>query len=83
MSQEKNILDLIVPDVGDFEQIELVRWNVKVGDILEEGFEICELVCNKASFQIEAPYKCQIIKIEKDANTNVKVGEKLLQIKKI
>jgi len=48
-------IELITPDLGDTEKIELVRWNVRSGDRVEEGDELVELVTDKAAFPVESP----------------------------
>ncbi|MDH5717072.1 MAG: lipoyl domain-containing protein [Spirochaetia bacterium] len=53
----KPITDLVIPDVGDTDSIELVKWNKKAGESFEKGDELCDLVTDKASFSLEAPEK--------------------------
>lgn len=52
---EKTCLELIVPDLGDAEKIELVKWYKSIGDPINEGDEILELVTDKAAFPMESP----------------------------
>ncbi len=60
--------------------MELVRWNVSEGEIVETGTELCELVSDKVAFQMEAPFKGRIDRIEKEAGSIVKTGDALLFI---
>ncbi|WCL50603.1 lipoyl domain-containing protein [Leptospira sp. GIMC2001] len=52
---EKTIFELITPDLGDTDKIELVKWYCKVGESIEEGQEVLELVTDKAAFPMESP----------------------------
>ncbi len=71
-------ISLEVPDIGDASEIELVAWHVSLGDWVEEGDELCELVTEKAAFPLESPYNGRVKGIEKSAGDKVEVGEKLL-----
>jgi pyruvate/2-oxoglutarate dehydrogenase complex dihydrolipoamide acyltransferase (E2) component len=61
----KKTLDLRTPDLGDTDKIELLKWFVKVGDLVLEGDELVELVTDKASFPVEAPLPGKILEIFK------------------
>lgn len=56
-------IDLLVPDLGNTESIELIVWNFKVGDAFEEGDELCEMVTDKAAFSLEADQPGRIAEI--------------------
>ena len=70
-------IPLNVPDIGDAEKIELVGWNVELGDSVEQNQELCELVTDKAAFPLESPYPGRLIQIAKEAGAGVRVGETL------
>jgi pyruvate/2-oxoglutarate dehydrogenase complex dihydrolipoamide acyltransferase (E2) component len=70
-------LDLITPDLGDTDKIELLKWYVKEGDLIAVGQEMLELVTDKASFPVEAPLPGKLIKIIKISGSIVKKGESL------
>ncbi|MCS7204456.1 MAG: lipoyl domain-containing protein [Leptospiraceae bacterium] len=74
---QKKIVPLLVPDIGEPDKIELVQWNIKEGDIVKEGQELCELVTSKASFPLESPFEGRIIKIHKQEGETVQIGEEL------
>lgn len=76
-SSQKKRITLLVPDIGEAEIIELVQWNIKEGDIVEKDQELCELVTSKATFPLESPENGKIIKILKEKNSKVKIGEEL------
>ncbi len=77
MWEQKKQIPLLVPDIGDAEKIELVQWNIKEGDLVEENQELCELITSKATFPLESPLKGRIIKILKPSGSFVKIGEEL------
>lgn len=70
-------IPLLAPDIGDAEKIELVVWNVKAGDAVREGQELCELVTEKAAFPLEAPRAGSLAEIVAPAGSLVRVGETL------
>ncbi len=72
---EQGVVPLLVPDVGDAESIELIEWNIKSGDHVIQGQEICELVTDKAAFPLESPYSGTIQSINKNPGEHVVVGE--------
>ena len=71
-------LPLSVPDIGDAEKIELVTWNVRAGEHVETGQELCELVTDKAAFPLEAPRGGTVLEIKRAAGDLVAVGDTLL-----
>lgn len=73
----KKYLDLQVPDLGDSEKIELVKWYVRVGEKVETGQEIGELTTDKVVFTMEAPLSGRITEITVHEGANVKKGELL------
>jgi pyruvate/2-oxoglutarate dehydrogenase complex dihydrolipoamide acyltransferase (E2) component len=79
---ESDIIPLLVPDVGDDSKIELISWNVSLGDSVSEGQEICELVTDKASFPLESPMDGIMHEIKAEAGSEVKVGQEIGSLKK-
>lgn len=77
MNETVREIPLMVPDIGDSDKIDLVQWNVQVGDSVVEGQELCDLVTDKASFPLECPKNGTILRIEKPAGSHVRVGETL------
>ncbi len=78
-----NEIPLLVPDIGAFENIELVQWNIKEGDVVERDQELCELVTSKATFPLESPFKGKIKKILKPEGSKVNIGELLAILEKL
>lgn len=68
-------IDLKIPDIGDADEIELLKWNYQAGQTFSEGDELCDLITDKAAFSLEAPQKGKIIKIIVPERSKVKVGD--------
>jgi pyruvate/2-oxoglutarate dehydrogenase complex dihydrolipoamide acyltransferase (E2) component len=71
----KKYLDLQVPDLGDSEKIELIKWYVNVGDQVNTGQELGELTTDKVVFTMEAPLDGIVSEIIVKEGANVKKGE--------
>jgi len=68
MSTTKNVT---LPDIGDFDQVEVIEVLVSIGDHVEENDSIITLENDKATMEIPAPFSGKIKSIE------VKMGEKI------
>lgn len=66
---------LKTPDLGDTDKIELIQWNYKPGDKINQGDEIIELVTDKAAFPVESPFSGTLKSILLPAGSIVKKGE--------
>ena len=73
--------NIILPELGEgIYKATLACWHVKLGESLEAGQEVCEVVTDKASFFIEAP-SCGVLKsIFIDQGKEVLVGGLLGEI---
>lgn len=72
--------ELSIPDIGDADTIELVKWHKKPGDKFQENDELCDLVTDKAAFSLEAPGPGEILEIYIKENSQVTVGQKAVLI---
>ena len=79
-SPSKNELMLEVPQIGTSKKIEIVQWYVKEGDQVSKEQVLCELLTEKASFQMEAPVNGKVKSILKKTHSPVKIGEKIICI---
>ncbi|AOP34175.1 hypothetical protein A0128_10150 [Leptospira tipperaryensis] len=77
MKPKSGIFELITPDLGDTDKIELVHWNSKLGDSVSPGQEILELVTDKACFPMESPVKGKLTQIIKEKGSIVRKGDVL------
>ncbi|HDI10971.1 MAG TPA: biotin attachment protein [Candidatus Acetothermia bacterium] len=49
------VADIVVPPLGDVEEVKVVRWLHDVGDEVQAGEAVAEVEAEKATFVIEAP----------------------------
>lgn len=63
--------DLVVPDIGDFDAVDVIEVNVAVGDKVSAEQGIITLESDKASMEVPAPEAGEIIEL------TVKVGDKV------
>ena len=64
-------LNILVPDIGDFESVEIIEVLVKEGDTIKKDDPIVTLESDKSSVEVPSPYSGTISKL------NVKVGDKV------
>ena len=62
---------ITVPDIGDFESVEIIEVLVKEGDTINKDDPIVTLESDKSSVEVPSPYAGIISKL------NVKVGDKV------
>lgn len=66
-------IEITVPDIGDFDEVEIIEILVAVGDTIAEEDSLITVESDKASMEIPSPSAGVIKKI------NVKVGDKVSQ----
>ena len=49
-------LNILVPDIGDFESVEIIEVLVKVGDTIKKDDPIVTLESDKSSVEVPSPY---------------------------
>ncbi len=69
------VIDLEIPDLGDSEDIELVKWHVKLNSLVRKGDELAEITTQKVVFTLEAPANGKIIEICIEEGNKVKKGQ--------
>ncbi|TGK04291.1 hypothetical protein EHQ53_03845 [Leptospira langatensis] len=82
MAPKTEDFELIAPDLGDTDKIELVRWNFRLGEQIKIGEEVCELVTDKASFPMESPINGILSRIDREKGSIVRKGEVLGMIRR-
>ena len=60
-----------LPDIGDFDAVDIIEVLVKVGDTVNENDSIITLETDKATMEIPAPFSGKVTSLE------VKVGDKV------
>ena len=62
---------ITVPDIGDFENVEIIEVLVKTGDVINKNDPIVTLESDKSSVEVPTPYTGKISSLE------VKIGDKV------
>jgi pyruvate/2-oxoglutarate dehydrogenase complex dihydrolipoamide acyltransferase (E2) component len=63
--------NISVPDIGDFDSVEIIEVLIKVGDQVNENDPIVTLESDKSSVEVPSPFSGKIVEL------NVKVGDKV------
>lgn len=74
MASEK---DILLPDIGDFEGVEIIDVAVKAGDSVEAEDTLMTLETDKATVDVPSPYSGTIKSLAVKAGDNVSEGDKL------
>lgn len=71
--------DYKLPELGEgVHEGELVKWKVAVGDVVKDDQAICEVMTDKATMEIPAPFSGKITSLEAKEGSVVKVGQTLV-----
>ncbi len=70
---EKNV-DLVIPDIGDLEAVEVIEINVKVGDKVDKDQTLLVLESDKASMDIPSPFAGKISELTVSLGDKVNAG---------
>jgi len=68
MPTQKNVE---LPDIGDFDSVDVIEVLVKVGDVINENDSIITLETDKATMEIPAPFAGKVTTL------SIKVGDKI------
>lgn len=72
-------MDFPLPPVGEgLIEVELVRWLVRPGDAVGRGQGLMEVMSDKASMEVPAPFAGTIATLEATPGTKIKVGQLIL-----
>ena len=74
------IEEVLVPDVGEAEGVEVVELLVKVGDVVSADDSLVVLESDKASMEIPSPYSGKIIALKVSEGDTVDEGSLLVEI---
>jgi pyruvate dehydrogenase E2 component (dihydrolipoamide acetyltransferase) len=70
-----------LPDIGEgVQEGEVVKWNVKQGDVVRKDDIIVEVMTDKVTVQIPSPYEGEITKLYYKEGEIAKVGSPLLDV---
>jgi 2-oxoisovalerate dehydrogenase E2 component (dihydrolipoyl transacylase) len=69
-----------LPDIGEgTAEAELVAWHVEIGDLVEEDQPLCDVMTDKATVEVTAPFPGRVIDRTGQAGEMVPVGSIILR----
>ena len=71
---------LLVPDIGDFENVEVIELLVKVGQEIEKNDPVVTIESDKSSVEIPSTFSGKIESIEVKVGDKVSKGDLILKI---
>jgi pyruvate dehydrogenase E2 component (dihydrolipoamide acetyltransferase) len=77
---ESKIVPVVVPDIGDFDEVEVIEILTSIGDELSEEDSIITLESDKASMEIPTPIAGKVIDININLGDKLKLGDLILTI---
>src|SRR5262245_8476678 len=79
MMPSGNMQDFRVPELGEgVYEAELVSWLVKVGDTVKRGQNLMEVLTDKATMEVPAPFAGTISALHAEPGQKIKVGDRVL-----
>ncbi|HIC41141.1 MAG TPA: dihydrolipoyllysine-residue acetyltransferase [Piscirickettsiaceae bacterium] len=74
------LVPVVVPDIGDFDEVEVIEILVSVGDKLNEEDSIITLESDKASMEIPTPVAGTVSSINVNLGDKINLGDLILEI---
>lgn len=72
---------IVVPDIGEgIAEVEILEWNVSVGDEIAEDDQLCVAMTDKAAVEIPSPVAGKVTWIGPDAGSRMAVGADLVRL---
>lgn len=71
---------ILIPDIGDFDAVEIIEIPVAVGDVIEKEQAILTLETDKASMDIPSPYTGTIQKISVVVGDTISKGSEVMEL---
>lgn len=68
------IIDIVIPDIGDFAEVEVIEVLVRAGDEVVQDDSLFTLESDKATMEIPSPFAGKIVKISVDIGDKIKEG---------
>ena len=77
---ESAIVPVVVPDIGDFDEVEIIEILVNIGDQIDEEDSIITLESDKASMEIPSPASGVVTDIKVSLGDKVGLGDLILEL---
>ncbi|MBL7713951.1 MAG: 2-oxo acid dehydrogenase subunit E2 [Bdellovibrionales bacterium] len=72
-------MDLKLPELGEgVHEGELVKWKVKVGDMVKDDQVVCEIMTDKATVELPAPFSGKVTALNAKEGEVIHVGQVIL-----
>lgn len=72
-------MELKLPELGEgVHEGELIKWKVKVGDVVKDDQPVCEIMTDKATVELPAPFHGKITALNAKEGEVVHVGQVML-----
>ncbi len=72
-------MDFALPEIGEgVYEAELVAWLVKPGDTVKRGQNLLEVMTDKATMEVPAPFSGSITTLRAEPGQKIKVGDVVL-----
>ena len=72
-------MELKLPELGEgVHEGELVKWLVKPGDVVKDDQPVCEIMTDKATVELPAPFHGKVTALNAKEGETVKVGQTML-----
>src|SRR5262245_57239321 len=72
-------MDFALPEIGEgVYEAELVRWLVQPGDSVKRGQSLVEVLTDKATMEVPAPFAGKITSVVGEPGARLKVGQVIL-----
>ena len=75
-----NTFQITVPDIGNFDSVEVIEVIVKTGDMIKKEDSLITVESDKASMDIPSTHEGKITKIDLKVGDKVKQGSNILVI---
>ena len=72
--------DILVPDIGDFDNVEIIEVLVKEGQKIQKNDSIVTLESDKSSVEVPSTEEGEVLKILVKVGDKVSKGGKLIEI---
>jgi len=69
-----------LPDIGDFDSVDVIEILVKIGDLVKENDSIITLETDKATMEIPAPFSGKITNLAIEVGDKVSHGDLILTV---
>ncbi|AHE57028.1 dihydrolipoamide acetyltransferase family protein [Sphingomonas sanxanigenens] len=70
-----------LPDIGEgISEAEIVAWHVAVGDLVTEDQQICDMMTDKATVEMESPVAGKVVQVGGEVGDVIAIGSALVVI---